>query len=162
MNFLESWKLTVQKTNPHPAPGCNRSPTLLCIFKRCNSLECSVHFFRGPCLRLCLLYFSILKCPINKLVCSLSTNGNFFKVEISYVIFIYLKDYWGNCASLLVTNFSVHFLKTVVFGVLVLRGRRINNFVKLLCLVALGDLDIWVLSTSFQQSNIGWPQQPPT
>ena len=26
----------------------NRSP-LLCIFKRCNSWECSVHFFRGPC-----------------------------------------------------------------------------------------------------------------
>ena len=37
----------VQKINPHPAPGCNRSP-LLCIFKRCISWECSVHFFRGP------------------------------------------------------------------------------------------------------------------
>ena len=39
----------VQKINPHPAPGCKRSP-LLCIFKRCNSWECSVHFFRGPCM----------------------------------------------------------------------------------------------------------------
>ena len=38
----------VQKINPHSAPRCNRSP-LLCIFKRCNSWECSVHFFRGPC-----------------------------------------------------------------------------------------------------------------
>ena len=37
----------VQKINHHPAPGCNRSP-LLCIFKICNSWECSVHFFRGP------------------------------------------------------------------------------------------------------------------
>ena len=37
----------VQKINSHPAPGCNRSP-LLCIFKRCNSWECSVQFFRGP------------------------------------------------------------------------------------------------------------------
>ena len=37
----------VQKINPHLAPGCNRSPPL-CIFKRCNAWECSVHFFRGP------------------------------------------------------------------------------------------------------------------
>ena len=42
----------VQKINPHPAPGCNRSPPpLLCIFKRCNSWECSVHFFRSPWFR---------------------------------------------------------------------------------------------------------------
>ena len=42
-----------------------------------------------------------------------------------------------------------------------LRGRRINNFLKLWCLVALGGLDIWVSSsTSFQKSNIGWPQPP--
>ena len=39
----------VQKINPHPALGCNRSlHPLLCIFKRCNSWECSVHFLRGP------------------------------------------------------------------------------------------------------------------
>jgi hypothetical protein len=25
-----------------------------------------------------------------------------------------------------------------------------------------GGYDIWFLSTSFQKSNIGWPQQPPT
>ena len=37
----------VQKINPHPARKCDRSP-LLCIFKRCNSWESSVHFFRGP------------------------------------------------------------------------------------------------------------------
>ena len=44
----------VQKINPHIAPGCNRSPpALLCIFKRCNSRECSIHFFRG----LWLIYF---------------------------------------------------------------------------------------------------------
>ena len=42
-----------------------------------------------------------------------------------------------------------------------LRGRRINNFVEFWCLVASGGLDIWVSSTSFQKSNIGWPQQPP-
>ena len=41
-----------------------------------------------------------------------------------------------------------------------LRGRRINNFLELWCLVALGGLDIWVSSTSFQKSNIGRPQQP--
>ena len=41
-----------------------------------------------------------------------------------------------------------------------LRCRRINNFLKLWCLVALGGLDIWVSSTSFQKSNIGRPQQP--
>ena len=43
-----------------------------------------------------------------------------------------------------------------------LRGRRINNFLELWCLVASGGLGFWVLSTSFQKSNIGWPQQPPT
>ena len=42
----------VQKINPLPAPGCNRSPSYyVCIFKRCKSWECSVHFFRGPCFR---------------------------------------------------------------------------------------------------------------
>ena len=44
----------------------------------------------------------------------------------------------------------------------VLRVRRIHNFIKLWCLVALGGLEIWVSSASFQKSNIGWPQQPPT
>ena len=43
-----------------------------------------------------------------------------------------------------------------------LRGRRINNFAELWCLVASGDMEIWVSSTSFQKSNIGWPQQPRT
>ena len=43
-----------------------------------------------------------------------------------------------------------------------LRGRRINNFVELWCLAASRGLDIWVLSITFQKSNIDWPQQPPT
>ena len=43
-----------------------------------------------------------------------------------------------------------------------LKGRRINNFIESWCLVASGGLGIWVSSTSFQKSNIGWPQQPPT
>ena len=43
-----------------------------------------------------------------------------------------------------------------------LRGRRIVNFLELRWLVASGVVDIWVSSTSFQKSNIGWPQQPPT
>ena len=41
-----------------------------------------------------------------------------------------------------------------------LRVRRINSFLELWCLVASGGLDIWVSSTSFQKSNIGWPHQP--
>ena len=41
-------------------------------------------------------------------------------------------------------------------------GRRINNFNKLWCLVASGGLEFYVSSTSFQKSNIGWPQQPLT
>ena len=41
-----------------------------------------------------------------------------------------------------------------------LRGRRINNFLKLRCLVASGDLSILVSSFNFQKSNIGWLQQP--
>ena len=43
-----------------------------------------------------------------------------------------------------------------------LRGIRINNFVKLWCLVDLGDVEICVPSKSFQKINIGWPQQPLT
>ena len=37
-----------------------------------------------------------------------------------------------------------------------------NDFVELWCLVALGDIEIWVSSTSYKKSDIGWPQQPPT
>mgnify|MGYP007015435906 CR=1 FL=1 len=43
-----------------------------------------------------------------------------------------------------------------------LRGRRTINFVEFWCLVASGDVEICVSSTSFQKINIGWPQQPPT
>ena len=42
-----------------------------------------------------------------------------------------------------------------------LSGRRIHNFIELWCLVGSGGLEIWVSSTSFQKSNIDWPQQPP-
>ena len=43
-----------------------------------------------------------------------------------------------------------------------LRGRRIHNFIELWCLVGSGGVDFCVSSTSFQKSNVGWPQQPPT
>ena len=43
-----------------------------------------------------------------------------------------------------------------------LRGSRIENFDELWCLVASGGLEFCVSSTSFQKSNIGWPQQPLT
>ena len=43
-----------------------------------------------------------------------------------------------------------------------LRGGRIENFDKLWCIVASGGLEFCVSSTSFQKSNIGWPQQPLT
>ena len=42
------------------------------------------------------------------------------------------------------------------------RGRRINNFFRLWCLVALGGLHICVSSTSFQKNDMSWPQQPLT
>ena len=38
----------------------------------------------------------------------------------------------------------------------------IKNLLKLWWLVASGVVGIWVSSTSFQKSNISWPQQPPT
>ena len=41
-----------------------------------------------------------------------------------------------------------------------LRGRRINNFIRLWFLVASGGLHICVLSTSFQKNDMGSPQQP--
>ena len=43
-----------------------------------------------------------------------------------------------------------------------LRDSRIENFNELLSLVASGGLEFCVSSTSFQKSNIGWPQQPLT
>ena len=43
-----------------------------------------------------------------------------------------------------------------------LRGSRTGNFDKLWCLVASLGFDFCVSSTSFQKSNIGWPQQPST
>ena len=43
-----------------------------------------------------------------------------------------------------------------------LRGSRTVNFGELWCPVALGGLEFCVSSTSFQKSNIGWPQQPLT
>ena len=42
------------------------------------------------------------------------------------------------------------------------RGREIDRFVKLWCLVASRGLDICVSSTNFQKNDIGWPQQPLT
>ena len=43
-----------------------------------------------------------------------------------------------------------------------LRCRRIEIFLELWWLVASGVMGIWVSSTSFKNSDIGWPQQPPT
>ena len=43
-----------------------------------------------------------------------------------------------------------------------LRGRRIENFLKIWWLVASGVGDIWVSSTGFQKNDISWPQQPRT
>jgi len=43
-----------------------------------------------------------------------------------------------------------------------LRGRKTNNFIELWCLVASGGLHFCVSSTSFQNIDIGWPQQPLT
>ena len=43
-----------------------------------------------------------------------------------------------------------------------LRGSRIRNFDDSWCLGPLGGLEFCVSSTSFQKSNIGWPQQPLT
>ena len=43
-----------------------------------------------------------------------------------------------------------------------LRGSGIKNFDNLWCLGASGGLEFCVSSVSFQKSNIGWPQQPPT
>ena len=43
-----------------------------------------------------------------------------------------------------------------------LRGRGVNNFVELWCLVASGANKFWVSRISFQKSNINCPQQPLT
>ena len=43
-----------------------------------------------------------------------------------------------------------------------LRGKKINNFHELWCLVALRDVEICVPSKNFQKINIDWPQQPRT
>jgi hypothetical protein len=43
-----------------------------------------------------------------------------------------------------------------------LRGRRINIFLEVWCLVASGGLHFCVSSTSFKINDIPWPQQPLT
>ena len=44
-----------------------------------------------------------------------------------------------------------------------LRGRSMNNFIELWCILGSGGFTICVASTSFLKRNIGWwPQQPPT
>ena len=43
-----------------------------------------------------------------------------------------------------------------------LRDRRVDIFLELWCLVALGGLHIWVSSTRFEKNNMARPQQPPT
>ena len=43
-----------------------------------------------------------------------------------------------------------------------LRGSRIKNLDELWCLGASGGLEFCVSLTSFQKSDKGWPQQPPT
>ena len=43
-----------------------------------------------------------------------------------------------------------------------LRGRRTKYFLELWWLVGSGGVTIWVSSTNFQKSTIGWPQQPQT
>ena len=43
-----------------------------------------------------------------------------------------------------------------------LRNRRTKYFFELWWLVGSGGFTIWVSSTSFQKSSIGWPHQPPT
>ena len=72
-------------------------------------------------------------------------------------------------ATVLVQN-RAQILHYIVQGVshwnvlfeLALRGRRIINLVKLLCLVASVGVGISVSYTSLWKSNIGWPQQPLT
>ena len=46
-DYKSSWS---KKSTPIQPWGVIGAP-LLCIFKRCNSWECSVHFFRGPSFR---------------------------------------------------------------------------------------------------------------
>ena len=43
-----------------------------------------------------------------------------------------------------------------------LRGRSIDNFIELWCLVASRGLEICISSTSFKKNDNGWPQQPLT
>ena len=53
--------------------------------------------------------------------------------------------WWKYCRRFLLQGVSYW---NVLFE-LALRGRRINNFVELLCIVASGGLEIWVFKTSF-------------
>ena len=43
-----------------------------------------------------------------------------------------------------------------------LRGKSIDNFIELWCLVASGGLKICVFINQFSKNDIGWPQLPPT
>ena len=54
-DYKSSWS---KKSTPIQPWGVIGAP-LLCIFKRCNSWECSVHFFRGPWIDPCLIHLLV-------------------------------------------------------------------------------------------------------
>ena len=47
LNYKSSWS---KQSTPIQPRGVIGAPFPYYVFKRCNSWECSVHFYRGPCL----------------------------------------------------------------------------------------------------------------
>ena len=91
---------------------------------------------------------------------------NFFNFQLFFTNKTFLTNKWMSFSS---TDSALEIL-TYVQGISywsvksnsARRGRSINHFIDSWFIVGSGGLEIWVSSTSFQKSNIDWPQQPLT
>ena len=87
--------------------------------------------------------------------------GNFILVKLE-VWWQYLKLNISSCGTLFWNKVIQGASLWRVQSKSALRGRKINNFVELWCLVASGGYKFWVSWISFQKSNTCCPQQPLT
>ena len=94
-----------------------------------------------------------LLCHINSTVCI------WLHMTLSYTIME--KDYLWICGKILIGILQgISYWN--LFYELTLTDRNMQARFYLKVLLKSWGLDIWVSSTNFQKSNIGWPQQPPT
>ena len=118
-----------------------------------------------------LLFKSILAHCAEGLYKVSNKANPFVRNQVTTQNFMHL-PYLLRCRAMFLLTFPIFFYLVFwqVQGVshwnggnqMALRGSRIENFDELWCLGASRGFDIWVSSITFQKSNLGCPQQPPT